>query len=337
MQSLLADQKVTPFKLMALWGGFNDTVTDNSGPEKRLEFDFVRRTDPSTLKTIFDIQTWTPVLESLQCLDGVANLQAEYGLTITSRDCLVVVNTEKIVFTSCATVLLHTAVEAILKICDANDIEVEWASYSRKNTNSPWARETDQGMAVEYAVLKSAFPAGKPFLIGPLDSDHFFYFVYDAIDRSMETEEDVQVNLLMYGAKCVTPLTAEVAAAAFGVSNPEALNCAVSSKGKEVSAAHIIDGVQFETLRITNGRLGCVASFETNIASEERYRAQLSRLVEMFQPDRFSVMILLDPQSAPSIHPNANPITFSAYNRLNKATTEFECGKTVTKYNFVKV
>ena len=323
----------TPLRLMSLWGGFAETAKDETGPEKRLEMDF-RPFDHASKAEVFTPQKWTSVLEHIECYGGKVS-ENDGGLSIVCEQAVLVLNPQKLVIITCASVELHRAISFILDMCKEFALQVQWASFMRKNTTSPWAHASGQGMALEYSLLKTAFPSGRPFLVGPLDSDHYFYFVYDDIHRETGVlEDDVQVNVLMYEVKCNDADYRRLAEDILCAGDAKRLNFHSGKDGFVACATHAMD--YFETLRFSSGKLGGVLSFETNVNSEEAYRVSISKLVDTSAPERFSVVLLLDPKCAPIEEPNHAPMRYQGYSLLNVATTEFEHGYVVRKMNFIK-
>ncbi|KPI87025.1 putative S-adenosylmethionine decarboxylase proenzyme- like [Leptomonas seymouri] len=254
--------------LMSLWGGFaNPTDYSDSGLEKRLELDFAAPVAFTTFS-----------LAELEEVLGAANQelehfsQAEGVLAMEMTQSILILTPNKVVVSSASEVMLHLVLKPMLALLAAKNIEVEWGSYLRKNTTSPWCAdsETSDIMAQEYADLKAAFPAGKSFLTGPVNSDHYFNFVYDDVERHDERkEEDVQVNVFLYDVMD-------------GLSEKK--------KGEQLFTA--LPNGEYEVTR-TFPAMPCV-SFETNAKAAITSPARVQQLVGTFQPAHFTIVALQD-------------------------------------------
>jgi len=173
-------------------------------------------------------------------------------------------------------------------------------------------------MAREYAALKTAFPAGNPFIFGPVDSDHYFYFVYDDIHRNEGIREgDVQLNVKMYNIK----------------------NSAADVDAKHPLSVHFNDADQYQVTRGKFGAESNTVSFETNYGIAESL-CKLRQTVIDAQPDRFAILVLLDPHSDEAQQYLAGqklgfePEFFPNYSLLNRTTNRFEHGYIVMKLSY---
>ncbi|KAG5498814.1 hypothetical protein JKF63_03103 [Porcisia hertigi] len=254
--------------LMSLWGGFsNPTTYSDSGLEKRLELDFATAVDVQ----VFTVAELEDVLaaagQELQHHSCAGNL-----LSLEMTQSIVIVTSHKLVVTSASEVMLHQVFTPIIALIKSKGVRVEWASYLRKNTTSPWCAESETSdiMAQEYAELKAAFPAGKSFLTGPVDSDHYFNFVYDNVERvAGRREEDVQVNVFLYDV-------------ATGLGDEQ----------KTTQRFRALSNGEYEVTRTFAG-VPCV-SFETNAKAAVAAPTRLQELVDTFQPPRFTIVALQD-------------------------------------------
>jgi len=323
---------MTPLRYLdALWGGAQNTALDKSGPEKRFEIDFQAplKLDDSDL---LSWSSWEPIMEKLS-ITGATAKSFPQGLSVVSQDIAVVVNKDKLVMTAGSTVDLHTVFKAVVELCASARVSIHWASFMHKETNTPTAKSLN---TLEFATLHEIFPNGHPFFLGPITGDHYFCFIHDSIDRNDPSvvEDDVQVNAVFYGVQWVPdtqPELLEMAQSILG-GNAEDINIAFG-KNRELCATRFLDGQFFATLRLAQGPLGTVVSFETNVSAESEFTATLKELCSTLQPQRFSVVLLLDPQSTPKVSPQA-PLSFDKFTVWNATTTELH-DYLVKEINFI--
>jgi S-adenosylmethionine decarboxylase len=281
---------------MSLWGGFaNPTDYSDSGLEKRLELDFAAAVPAST----FTVAELEAVLASAQ--QEVRHCtEAEGLMAMEMTQSILILTPRKMIITSASEVMLHQALKPTLDLLAAKMVVVEWASYLRKNTTSPWCAESETSdiMAQEYADLKAAFPSGKSFLTGPVNSDHFFNFVYDDVERAVERkEEDVQVNVFLYGV----------------VDH-------VSETQKCEQRFTALPNGEYEVTR-TFAVLPCV-SFETNAKAAVTSPARVQELVDTFQPAHFTIVALQD-KDTDGAALRRNFQSFTSYTLQNRTVNHF--------------
>lgn len=264
--------------LMAMWGGVG-TLRDASGcgMEKRLELDFRCAIVPGDVSVEGLESAMSHAGEVLERSSASGNIVSFYfGRSV------VLLTASRIVVTCAPAVLLHLTLRPLLALLEVHGILVEWASFMRMNITSPWdAGDTSDVIAEEYAELKSAFPSGHPYLTGPIDRDHFFYFVYDAIDRGdMDVclENDVQINIYMHNVKTL-----------YGYDSND------GDMKNTWSVAPLL-GSEYEMLRVCTDISGDpFVSFETNVAWASLHPTELLKsFFERFCPERLTMFLLLD-------------------------------------------
>jgi S-adenosylmethionine decarboxylase len=326
---------------MSLWGGFDEPECPlDAGIEKRLELDLIIRKDavevsgdcatkdaPARGLLRATKEQWNAVLSRV---DEHIHSTTSQGLlsAFFAERCIVIITPMRIVVTASAEVMLHKITGPLLQLVTDCGCGVEWASFMRRNTSSPWEAddETNLVMASEYAELKQAFPTGKPFLLGQVDSDHYFYFLFDRVDRtSADTVEDeVQVNVVMYN-----------------VSEPMdklSQTIDVTTAGKGQGEYHQL--LRSFSIRSAGGDtvVPCV-TFETN-DPEMPHASRISELLERYKPARVTLITLFDPQSTAARRFAAGDRcgldTFSHYNVENRATNEFAPGYVIRKTMFAR-
>lgn len=317
----------TPSEMMAsLFGGALKTTTAAAtGREKRLELDL----RPKSSAAVMTAATLESVAERAGLSGAAACEVHEYGMACLAPAGIAVWAPNRVIITTDMDVQLHEAVTAVVALLGGAGYEVEWASFVRKNTACPWDAR-DHTMAIEYAALKESFPAGRPFVFGAVDSDHYFYFVYDALQRGPGcVESDVQINIKMYDVA----VTDE--ANSIGMHT-------VAVPGKPGAAQAVKFGAEhYESLRAKKfAHGGNMVSFESNAEAVSAMPA-LSRQLIALRPKRFTVMMLLDPQSesgrlrAARRSVGLDADSFPGYKIFNRTANTFEHGYAVNKVTYV--
>lgn len=311
--------------LMSLWGGFDEpaNVTD-SGCEKRLEID-VKVTFESRGLLVITQKQWQALLDDIK-EDILESKQWSALHFFRTPQCTIIVSKDKVIATSSAVTLLHRLVAPLVKMCNDTTIgtSIQWASFMRKNIASPWEPDNEMNhvMASEYAELKEAFPQGKSFLIGPVDGDHYFYFVHDAMDRSKKdvVEDDAQLNLVMYNVVDNEPHRGE---------NKVVQTCTPLTEEAD----------EFEAIRHFHACGQRCVTYETNATSVD-HADRIAKLLEKYQPDRFTLITLFDPATVVakrfSRGDRCGLDKFENYCAENCCTNEFAHGYIVRKTMFAR-
>lgn len=309
--------------LMTAFGGFEaaSSVTD-SGCEKRLELDIATNKPDGILAA--DLCEWH---RALKVMDEKVRWtqQGEHLLSLITDRAVLVVSRDRIVVTTAANLLPHLMLDPLLHLIEQHECTVDWVSFMRKNNASPWASDNAMNhvMASEYAELKQRFPRGKSFLLGPVDGDHYFCFMHDNVDRrgGSAKEDDVQVNLVMYGVK----------------SCPTRHREGVITQHCHTLPSNRPD--EYETLRFFEvpGSGSCV-TFETNFSGGS-YKERIDALLSEYQPQRFTLISLFDPQSETakrwSKGDKCGLDFFDGFSVENRCTNEFSPGYVMRKSMFL--
>lgn len=301
---------------MASLIGAKNSNAPKSGLEKRIELDVVgnlRDITPADL---------APIMEAVQCVIVEANEEQDIRF-IVGDHCLIVIAPTKIIFTADSSILIHKSLPLWVELMREKECNIEWSSFMRKNTTAPWSAQ-DAILAEEYTELKNSFPNGNAFLFGPLDADHYFYYIYDGVDRnrvSSPTEKamDLQVNVALHDVDHVPVI--------------EALGLRKTNKGGTVyqRCMAIAEG-KYQTVRMLQDEQGANACMmESNADS-----IPLATLVEQFCPSRFSVTYLVDPNCPDGDSFDATALTFECYRKDVQMTNEFTGGYHVSKATFTR-
>jgi S-adenosylmethionine decarboxylase len=336
---------------MALWGQVAKAQPKGfEGPEKRLEI--VARLSPDEDPRGFLTRpqsVWEEIIAELHA-KIVAKVSTgvldAYVLTESS----LFVEAHRVILITCGTTTLLSTLPKILTLVADLNAEVEWASFMRKNFSYPWEQiGPHASMEEEYRILKECLPAGKPFIFGPIDSDHYFFFVFDDVHRPT-VEADVQISVTMFGLDQDVAAnffsdsfsaTSDITAAIREKSGVSRLvkNLAVSDLqfapcGYSINA---VAGSTYRTMHITPEEHCSFASFETSEPVTE-VSGVLNDVLSVFRPKTFTVLLLADPGSTlgAKIQSRA-PIGLeevAGYAVNNRTTNEFGPGYFVMKVTF---
>lgn len=349
-----------PVTLMAMWGCMEDfdpnAGSGFEGPEKRLEI-IVRFDDDESGRGLLQLEqaVWEEVVGSLNAkiVSKVSNEHIDsYVLTESS----LFVSQNRIVLITCGTTTLLISVPIILKYIDSIGGVVEWASFMRKNYSFPWQQKgPHSSMENEYSTLEKEFPGGAAFVFGPVDSDHYFLYVFDNIVRPC-IENDTQFSMTMYGMK---PEVASIffssefhstSAVTEDIRNRSGITRLVDGWlvqdlqfepcGYSINA---ISGPEYQTMHITPESDFSFASYETNTPLSN-FGERMKKVLSVFQPQRFTVIVMIDPQSPVGLtHAARLPIGVEPevladeYTLVNKTLNQFGPGYQAMKLNYVKI
>ncbi|CUG91117.1 S-adenosylmethionine decarboxylase, putative [Bodo saltans] len=350
-----------PISLMAMWGSMKENFDPVSrerfsfeGPEKRLEI-IMRETDmthPDALRSLDD-SVWEAVVGSLNA-QIVSRIRNEHIQSYVLTESSLFVMRNRIILITCGTTTLLNSVPLILQAISDVRGECEWASFMHKNYSFPWEQKGPHlSMAEEYKTLKLHFPKGKPFIFGPVDSDHYFFYCYDDVVRPCP-EKDNQMSLTMYGLD--KTFTSNFFSEEFVSCGPETAKIREASHLNEIVtdawemhdlqfapcgySVNAIQGEEYSTMHITPEDHCSFASYETN-SKMANLSVRMRTVLSVFKPQRFTVIVILDPQSEvarayqdsekigvePEYHPD--------YSLVNRTTNEFAPGYISMKLNYV--
>lgn len=179
-----------PIKLVPAEDDNSSTTSESSdavalpnsfeGPEKNLEIDFkVGVGAPNGFRDVNRAEI-DAMLDAGQCQILSKTSNDHIDAYVLSESSLFIYS-HKVVIKTCGTTTLLLTLPFINKYADALGLEIEWVSYSRKNYTFPEEQKyphTSFQTEVEY--LNSFFPEGTAHVLGPLNHDHWYIYVWDA-------------------------------------------------------------------------------------------------------------------------------------------------------------
>lgn len=347
--------KKDPVSFIAAWGSIESLRGDGGfeGPEKRLEI-IVRLTPespPNGLRAAGKDE-WGEVIATLNAkiVSAVSNEHLDsYVLTESS----LFVAQNKVIMITCGTTTLLEALPSVLLIVETLKCEVEWASFMRKNFSYPWEQKgPHSSLQSENQALKASFPRGSPFIFGPVDSDHYFFFVYDDVRRPA-VENETQLSMTMYQ---MDPTVASCFFCDSFESTNERTEAIRNSSGlskllegwvvQDLQFApcgysiNTLRGPEYQTMHITPEEHCSFASYETN-SPLENVSERLNMVLSIFKPRRFAVALIVDPQSALASSLAIGGLIgveqqyFEEYSICNRTINEFAPGYVALELNFM--
>nr|AGT02553.1 adenosylmethionine decarboxylase [Herpetomonas muscarum] len=350
-----------PLTLMAMWGSMKGYDPQQGfsfeGPEKRLEVIVrcVAETHTDGLHSLDD-EVWAGVVGSLNAQIVSKEKNAHIKSYVLTESSLFVMK-NRIILITCGTTTLLNSVPKILEAISAVRGEVEWVSFMHKNFSFPWEQKGPHtSLSDEFQALKKFFPTGKPYIFGPVDSDHYFLYYYDDIIRPCTSgEDDTQLSMNMYGLD--PEQTKHWFSDRFISTGEETRRIrALTHLDRVVDDSWTLHDLQFEpcgysinairdeeyqTMHITPESHCSFASYETNTRAPN-YSDRTRKVLSVFGPQRFTVIVFIDPDSpvgkiyhsgkAIGVEPECYP----EYQVLNRTVNEFAPGYVAMKINYVK-
>lgn len=349
-----------PLSLMAMWGSVRRVDTTGGvsfeGPEKRLEV-IMRFLDETHADGLFalDDEVWAGVVSALNAKIVSREANAHIHSYVLTESSLFVMR-DRIILLTCGTTTLLNAVPCVLDAVSGVRGEVEWVSFMHKNYSFPWEqRGPHLSMAEEFNALRTHFPSGRPFIFGPVDSDHYFVFLFDDVIRPCETEKDAQLSMTMYGLDRAQ--TRHWFSDRFIATGPETaairqvthLNDVMDESwtvhdlqfepcGYSVNA---IRGAEYQTIHITPEDHCSFASYETNTPAVN-YMERMNSVLKVFRPARFSAIVFIDPNSdvGKMYHKGekigVEPEFFPDYEMHHRTINEFAPRYVALKVNYIR-
>lgn len=349
-----------PLTLMAMWGsmkGYNpEQGFSFEGPEKRLEV--IVRCTPEThvdgLRSLDD-SVWSGVVGSLNA-QIVSRESNEYINSYVLTESSLFVMKNRIILITCGTTTLLNSIPNILEAISAVRGELEWVSFMHKNYSFPWMQKGPHtSLADEFATLKQHFPTGKPYIFGPVDSDHYFLFCYDDIIRPCSSEDDTQLSMTMYGldkeqtrywfSDRFISTSSETAAIRAATHLDRVVDGTWTLHDLQFEpcgySINAIRGEEYQTMHITPEDHCSFASYESN-SRAANYSDRMKKVLGVFRPQRFTVIVFLDPESPVGKAYNegkgigVEPEYYPEYSLLHRTTNEFAPGYVAMKINYVR-
>lgn len=240
--------------------------------------------------------------------------------------------------------------------------------YSRKNFLFPSLQPPPHSsFGAEVSTLRDAFPEGSPYVLGPLDGDHWYVFIAEYSERA--DSEDQMLNVYMHDL--------DVSAANQFFRGPSKASAAAVTQntgiGRLVPGSVVHDWLfepcgysmngllneSYWTVHVTPESHCSYASFETNIAKSS-YRGTIEDVISIFKcapgcrtlltrrrPKRFQTITFTDALSPMGMDTNrseaaegsstltpAAPVSIDGYAVVNASSNQFQPGHLIQLVNY---
>lgn len=263
------------------------------GSEKKIELIFKKnipslRTNPPEI--------WAAVVESAHAkiLSQVSN---EYVTAYLLSESSLFVYDHSIVMITCGTTRLVHAVEKILSYFKKEDIDAFF--YERKNEIFPYKQHTH--FFDDVRLLNKQFK-GEVMRYGREDEHHVY--LYSSIQPHLENNTEHTMEILMHGIPSNVVEIFRKTKGATGEAIRKESRISEIVKGQIDDfvfepmgySLNAIDGKNYYTIHITPEKFGNYTSFETNAYSREEQTLEATRVLSVFQPTAFDLM-LFNPHS----------------------------------------
>lgn len=302
------------------------------GPEKKLEI--ILNSSQPGLRSYRDGR-WRWVVEASRAaiLSQVSTDAVDAYLLSESS---LFVWEDRILMITCGKTVLVEALPKILEIVGADN--VAFVFYEQKNFMFP--HEQPSRFELDVQTVTRYFP-GKFYKLGPANRDHVNVFY--SSHRGEAPSGDATLQILMHDLDphAIAPfcgagrLTAEQVEQRTGLDRlyPRPMvtdgflftPCGYSVNG--------VSGPDYYTVHVTPQDQASYVSFETNIF-EPDYSDTLRRVISIFRPWRFSVVLTTSMDDACLPAHDTLVRTVSGYAMTEKSLYEFDCGYSVSFLNY---
>jgi|UPI00043EDD23 S-adenosylmethionine decarboxylase len=294
------------------------------GPEKNLEIDFKAGVGATGGFRNVSREQIDAMLDAAQCTILSKTSNEHIDAYVLSESSLFVYS-HKIVIKTCGTTTLLLTLPFIQKYATALGMAIEWVSYSRKNYTFPEEQKyphTSYQTEVEY--LETFFPHGTAHVLGPLNHDHWYIYVWDA----EEHDDTGKTPLPSISERNLNPLKGtpganestlhvlmqeidpQVAKRFFKNDDPTMTSrrMTIESGIRDLVPGAVLDDFAFDpcgysmngilfdayyTIHITPESHCSYVSFETN-ARLRCYDSLLKNVLRCFRPAKYSVSVYAD-------------------------------------------
>lgn len=302
------------------------------GPEKKLEI--ILSEPQADLRSNADGR-WNRVVNSsgAEIISSKSNSYLDAYLLSESS---LFVWADRILMITCGQTTLLNSIPEILGIVDKQNVAQVF--YERKNFMYPQDQPSD--FEDDVAYMERYFP-GKSYRLGPANDDHVHVF-YSSHDVAA-AEQDATLQVLMQD---LDPAVSALYRRGGALTKEQVFHDSGLDRifpGMDTDShlfapyGYSINGILdnwYFTVHVTPQPDGSYASFETNVL-ENDFSEVVARVLSLFNPQRFSLVLTtsMDEQCL-DLHPTVNS-SVTGYNATEKSLYEFDCGYTVTFFNYV--
>mmetsp|Transcript_5040 Transcript_5040/g.15378 ORF Transcript_5040/g.15378 Transcript_5040/m.15378 type:complete len:409 (-) Transcript_5040:193-1419(-) len=337
----------SPSSFISMQSASDPSDSSFEGPEKKLEVDFC--VDPDRPRGLRDVteKQWSAMLRLAGCTIVSATSNAHMDSFVLSESSLFVYPFQ-VILKTCGTTTLLGALPLLLQYARDLGLTLCFVVFCRKNYMFPHKQifpHTTFG--TEVAQLSRHFKdAGSAYVLGPLTGDHWYLYTADFRVKKATGENDQTLEIMMtdldpavmrrfyrtpglVGSKLTRDLGLQ--RLTVGLYEEEGDQVweteAVTDEVLFDPCGYSLNGMLgrgYYTIHVTPEEQCSFVSFECNFALAS-YAALARRVVEIFQPGKFSVTVFTDHQ-APGIAAKHEftDSTFEKFTMRHKTDYEFE-------------
>lgn len=282
------------------------------GPEKNLEIDFKANVGHVNGFREVTRAELDEMLDAAKC-QILSKTSNEYIDSYVLSESSLFVYARKVVIKTCGTTTLLKCIPFIKRYADRLGLEIEWVSYSRKNYSFPDDQQYPHtSFQTEVAYLNGYFPDGTAHVLGPLNHDHWYIYVWDAEthgaepDNSATEEAESTLHILMQDMhptvaqrffKKDSSMTSRQMTIDSGIR--DLVPSAVIDDFAFDPCGYSMNGILFDayyTIHITPESHCSYVSFETN-ARLRCYESLVKNVIRCFRPARYTVTVYADQEA----------------------------------------
>jgi S-adenosylmethionine decarboxylase len=321
------------------------------GPEKKLELDFLISCNvPEGLRKISE-EEWKVLLSEINCsiLSKLSNQHCD--AYILSESSLFVFSS-KIIIKTCGQITLLNCIPLLIQYGNKVEAKEIRVSFSRRNLIFPENQFSPHtSFEEEVTFLKQYFPGGNSFVFGPKDCDRHYMFVYQNENAELPPKPPHSLEVLMTGLdRCVMKQFCRDEKFISVQELTHRSNIQSVFKSTTLVDAHAfeplgfslnsLDGDCYTTIHVTPQPECSYVSFETTDVNFEDADKLVSKVIGIFKPETFCVLIICDDVSfVTEAFPNfktrgfahhdfngtGNVLTWYSYQKTaNSTTVEFQ-------------
>eukprot|EP01064_Diplonema_japonicum_P002152 TRINITY_DN1137_c1_g2_i1.p1 TRINITY_DN1137_c1_g2~~TRINITY_DN1137_c1_g2_i1.p1 ORF type:complete len:370 (+),score=58.33 TRINITY_DN1137_c1_g2_i1:63-1112(+) len=295
------------------------------GPEKKFEIDFRRKVGVDEGLFMISDETWQKLLDKAHCTI-IGKKQSEGCKMYVLSESSLFVYRRRLVIKTCGITTLLEMIPPLLdlvgkeknewnaELSECLGLETEYMSYSRKNFLWPERQPKPHGsFHEEIAFLETYFENGSGYVLGPLNKEHWNFFIadYTRPEDALENPPDQTFEIIMSG------LSKERMAYFFNEDGTKtAESVTADSEIDTIIPGSVIDAKIFEpcgysmngltgtsdhywTIHITPEHHCSYVSFETNLPLKN-YTELVQRVLHVFQPEKCVITLFADHHSIPA-------------------------------------
>lgn len=317
------------------------TVTGFEGPEKRLEVDFKRNpANPLGLRVINKDQ-WQEMLNLASCTIISFKNNAHFDAYMLSESSLFVFP-YKIMIKTCGTTTLLKIIPKLLEYAKSCSLDVELVMYSRKNFLFPECQvypHTDWRVELDY--LDEYFD-GSSYVLGPLTQHHWYLYLADYSDHTVETTKEVTLEIMMHNldrSKALNFYRREESGDRDKFPGVEELITGQDTDEFNFTpCGYSMNGLRdevYSTIHVTPEPQCSYASFETNL-NAQCYNETIARVFDIFKPGTVTLTIFSEKVSNASGH-RAKTLDLPGYVLKYKTVCELGSNRDVVLCNYESI